>query len=170
MVVENKNVLEKLYPVSWGATTQFTTASHVVILLARRMVDTLAGSEYIFDVMENIQKLPQNVQKQKNEFYMAFRNKNFDLTDERKSFDWASKQTYIALANMMTSAALLEIDSCPMEGFDRDKFEKILFDEGILDSKHFGVSVMVAFGYRVKDVVVRKKTRGKMDDIVKWVK
>lgn len=169
-MVQNNNILEKLYPVSWGATTQFTAASHVVILLARRMADTLAGSEYICDVMENIQKLPKHIQKQKNDFYMAFRNNNFDLTDERKSFDWASKQTYIALANMMTSAALLEIDSCPIEGFDREKLEKILYDEEILDSEHFGVSVMVSFGYRVKDIVIREKTRGKMEEIVKWVK
>ena len=48
----------------------------------------------------------------------------------------------------MTSAALLNIDSCPMEGFDLDAVTQFLSDEGLMDEAHFAPSVMVAFGYR----------------------
>ena len=52
--------------------------------------------------------------------------------------DWSSKQTYIALGNMMTTAALLGIDSCPMEGFSLDTVTDILANKGILDTEQFG--------------------------------
>jgi len=170
VVIENKDLLNKLLPISWGAQGQFPTASHVVIILARKMIDTKASSDYIYHVMDQIQKLPEDVQKNKNEKFAAFQQNDFDLTDDRKLFDWACKQTYIALANMMTSAALLGIDSCPMEGIDRQQFEDILSQEKILDKKHFGVSVMVAFGYRAKNSNIHPKTRGKYSDVIEWVK
>ena len=49
---------------------------------------------------------------------------------------------------MMTAAALMNIDSCPMEGFDLDGVTELLEHEGIIDSNQFAPSVMVAFGYR----------------------
>lgn len=52
---------------------------------------------------------------------------------------------------MMTSAALLGIDSCPMEGFDLDKVTEILAEENVVDTEHFAPSVMVAFGYRKEE-------------------
>lgn len=70
----------------------------------------------------------------------------------------------------MTSAALLGIDSCPMEGFQREQFEKILDEEGLIDLEHFGVSVMVAFGYRAKDSNIHPKTRGNHSELIQWVK
>ena len=170
LVIQNKDLLNKLLPISWGAQGQFPTASHIVVILARKMIDTRAGSDYIFHVMRDIQKLPDEVQIGKNEKFAAFQKEDFDLTDERKLFDWACKQTYIALGNMMTSAALLGIDSCPIEGFDRTKFEDILSNEGILDKEHFGVSVISAFGYRAKNSNIYPKTRGAANDIIKWVK
>lgn len=169
LVVQNKDLLEKLRPISWGAQGQFPTASHVVIILARKMIDTKAHSEYIRHVMRDVQKLPEDVQRGKGEKFAAFQVDDFDLTDERKLFDWACKQTYIALGNMLTAAALLEIDSCPMEGFDRNKFEQILAEEALVDLNHFGVSVIAAFGYRAPNSTIHPKTRGEASDLIAWV-
>ena len=83
-------------------------------------------------------------------------------------FDWTSKQTYIALANMMTGAAMIGIDSCPIEGFDYPAVNRILADAGVFDPKEWGVSVMVTFGYRAKDI--KPKSRKPLDEIVSWVK
>lgn len=63
VVIENKDLLNKLLPISWGAQGQFPTASHVVIILARKMIDTKASSDYIYHVMDQVQKLPEDVQK-----------------------------------------------------------------------------------------------------------
>ncbi|MBD3799690.1 MAG: nitroreductase family protein, partial [Epsilonproteobacteria bacterium] len=59
--------------------------------------------------------------------------------------NWTAKQCYIALANMMTYAATLKIDTCPIEGFDKEEVEAILD----LEYGH-SVAVMCAFGYRLK--------------------
>ena len=49
---------------------------------------------------------------------------DFAIADNPRAFnDWAAKQTYIALANMMTAAALVGIDSTPMEGFQKENVE-----------------------------------------------
>ena len=67
---------------------------------------------------------------------------------------------------MMTVAALMQIDSCPIEGFNRDAVEEILIEEGILDIQHYGVSVMAGFGYRATEPP--QKTRESIASIVKW--
>lgn len=64
--------------------------------------------------------------------------------DEVLLENWTAKQCYIALANMMTYAATLKIDSCPIEGFDKEGVEAILD----LEYGH-SVAVICAFGYRV---------------------
>ncbi|WP_289845846.1 nitroreductase family protein, partial [Acinetobacter nosocomialis] len=54
--------------------------------------------------------------------YKALQEEDMKLLEnDRTLFDWCSKQTYIALANMLTGASALGIDSCPIEGFHYDK-------------------------------------------------
>lgn len=71
---------------------------------------------------------------------------------------------------MMTSAAQIGIDSCPIEGFDRDKIGEILEEEGIINREQFSTVVMVAFGYRAADTHVHEKTRQPIERVVHWVK
>lgn len=168
VIVQNNEIREKLKEFTWGAQKQLPTASHFVIILARKAVDTKAGSEYTQKVMEEIQRLPEEVIKMKSQFFKDFQERDFDLSDDRKLFDWASKQTYIALANMMTSAALIGIDSCPIEGFNRTEIEKILKNEKIIDDIHFAPACMVAFGFR-KEEPAMPKTRGDIKTLTKWV-
>ena len=87
--------------------------------------------------------------------------------DERALFDWCCKQTYIALGNMMSGAAMIGIDSCPIEGFDYEEVNRILAEAGAFDPQEWGVSVMVTFGYRARDISPR--SRKPIDEIVKWL-
>src|SRR5882724_13562515 len=57
---------------------------------------------------------------------------------------WARNQTYIALGNLLTSAALLGIDACPMEGFDRAQYDEILG----LNKQGLASAVIATLGYR----------------------
>lgn len=168
LVVQNKSLKEKLFPVSWGAQNSFSGASHFVILLGRKKVDTIYNSEYITKIMSEVQNLPEDVANQRKSAFESFEKNDFNLLEsDRAIFDWASKQTYIALANMLTAAAFLQIDSCPIEGFNIEKVEEILKNEGILDTEHFGVSVMASFGYRAKEP--HEKTRQPLNSIVQWI-
>jgi nitroreductase len=170
VVVQNMDLREKLKEFSWGAQKQLPTASHFVLLMVRKSSGTKAGSDYLKYMANDIEKLPQEVIDGKMKFYKKFQESDFDLTDDRKLFDWAGKQVYIPLANMMTAAAYIGIDSCPMEGFDREKIEEILSKEGIIDTNEFGLAVMVAFGYRSPNAEIFPKTRQPIDKVVEWIK
>lgn len=168
LVIQDANLREKLFPVSWGAQNSFNGASHFVIILARKKIDTIYNSEYITKIMSEVQNLPKDVADGRRAAFESFQKNDFNLLEnDRAIFDWASKQTYIALGNMLTAAAFLQIDSCPIEGFNIEKVEKILENEGILDTEHFGVSVMASFGYRAGEPY--EKTRQPLDAVVQWV-
>lgn len=170
LVIENQALKDKLFPISWGAQNSLNGASHFVILLARKKIDTLADAPYITHIMKDIKHMPQEVMDMMRQAYSNFQQNDFNLLEsDRAIYDWASKQTYIALANMMTTAAMLGIDSCPIEGFNSKAVEELLAAEGVLDSEHFGVSVMAGFGYRDEEPH-REKTRQALADIVTWVK
>jgi nitroreductase len=58
--------------------------------------------------------------------------------------EWAARQAYIALGNFMTAAAMLQIDTCPMEGFVPAEYDKILG----LPTRGLTSIVCCAAGYR----------------------
>ncbi|MGG2063921.1 NAD(P)H-dependent oxidoreductase [Bacillus sp. S14(2024)] len=170
VVIQNQELREKLLPVAWGAQKQLPTASHFVVILARKKEEMLYNSSYISNFMKNIQKLPEEVIAMMSGFYMKFQESDFQLLEsDRAMFDWASKQTYIALGNMMTAAAQIGIDSCPIEGFNPEKVNAVLKEEGIISDDTFGVSVLVAFGYRAEEPK-HDKTRQSMNQVVEWIK
>ncbi|MEC2078268.1 NAD(P)H-dependent oxidoreductase [Metabacillus fastidiosus] len=168
LVIENDNLKKKLKAVSWGAQGQIPTASHFVIILAR--TDARYDSEYVLDLQKNVKKVPDDVLQTLMPRYKDFQENDFHLFESKRAlFDWASKQSYIALGNMMTSAAQIGIDSCPIEGFNYDQVHEILKEEGLLEEAKYDISVMVAFGYRIHEPK-REKTRRSMDQVVQWVK
>lgn len=169
LVVQNRQLRDKLKEVSWGAQGQLPTASHFVIILARTIQDTKYDSEYVKNQMLNVHGYPEDVYENVLGAYKKFQEEDIKiLENERTMFDWASKQTYIALANMMTTAALLGIDSCPIEGFNYDQVQKILEEEDLLEGGRLAVSVMVAFGYRAHEPK-RAQTRRELKDVVQWI-
>jgi nitroreductase len=168
IVVQNPEIREKLLPLCWGAQKQLPTSSHFVIILARKLKGTRYDSEYIHNISKYVHMLPdESIEARKNR-YRDFQTNDFKLLDDdRYAFEWACRQTYIVLGNVMTAAAMMGIDSCPIEGFHKDKVESLLESECGLDLSEFGVSCMVSLGYRVKEQ--HKKTRQSMDSIAEWL-
>ncbi len=167
LVVQNSNIREKLKNLVWGGQGQLPTASHFVIILSRKKNSMAYGTDYIQHMLKDIKQLPEDVVELYNKFYEKFQKEDFKLSqDERALFDWSTKQTYIALANMMTGAAYMGIDSCPIEGFEIDKMRPFLENEMGIDTQEFDLSCMLALGYRKDEP--REKTRQSMDDIVQW--
>jgi nitroreductase len=138
-----------------------------MIILARKALGVKYDSSYIQHMLRDVKQMPEDVIGMINQFYEKFQKEDFKLLEsDRTLFDWASKQTYLALANMMTGAATKGIDSCPMEGFDVAMSEEFLKNELDIDTEAFGVSVMVAFGYRKSEP--RAKSRQNIEDITAW--
>ncbi|MTI11912.1 NAD(P)H-dependent oxidoreductase [Sansalvadorimonas verongulae] len=168
LVVQNMELREKLKPLCQGAQGQLPTASHFVVILARKESGMHHTSEYVKNHMVEVEKLPEEIAEMKGGFYRQFQEEHFQLTESpRAMFDWACKQTYIALGNMMTSAALVGIDSCPVEGFDRESVERLMVENNLFNPEEYGVSVMVAFGYRA-DEPPFAKTRSEHEQLVQW--
>ncbi|NWK85341.1 NAD(P)H-dependent oxidoreductase [Staphylococcus sp. GSSP0090] len=165
VVIQNREIRDKLKAISWGAQGQLDTASHFVLILARKNVTS--QSDFVQHMIRNVKKYSEASIPATEKKFDDFQT-NFHINDNDQSLlEWARKQTYIALGNMMTSAALLNIDSCPIEGFDLDAVTQFLSEEGIIDETHFAPSVMVAFGYRETDP--KAKVRQTQDDIVEWL-
>lgn len=113
--------------------------------------------------------MPSETVEMMQGFFNQFAATDFAIADNPRPFnDWASKQTYIALANMMTAAALIGVDSTPMEGFQKENVEKLLSEKGFINLDEYRVSIMAAFGYRAGEPR-RAKTRQAAGDVVQWV-
>lgn len=167
VVIQNQQLRSELKTVTWGAQGQLPTASHYVAILCLK--DGMRyDSSHITHMMRDVQGLSPEMMEKKRERFRAFQKENGLLETPKTLFDWAVKQAYIALGNMMTAAALLGIDSCAIEGGNMSAVDKILAEYGLLDNGRYGVGVMVAFGYRQNEP--SEKTRQKPEEVIVWVK
>ncbi|WP_419843685.1 NAD(P)H-dependent oxidoreductase [Actinobacillus pleuropneumoniae] len=154
VVIQNQELRNKLKPVAWGMAAQMDAASH--------------DSEYFKKALEQRGLTAEEMEKTLA-LYKQFHVEDIKIAgNERALFDWCSKQTYIALGNMMSGAAMIGIDSCPIEGFNYDAVNKILAEAGAFDPNEYGVSVMATFGYRAG--AIAPKSRKPIEEIVSWIK
>ncbi|MGM0213883.1 NAD(P)H-dependent oxidoreductase [Enterococcus sp. AZ109] len=166
LLVESQKVKDDLQEIAWGARNSLNGASHFLIVLARK--NLTGNSSHVKHMVEDVFGVPYSETSPQTIFFNNFQKDDFGLTDERSLFDWASKQTYIPLANMMTTAAYLGIDSVPIEGFNKEAVENYLSEKNIIDLDEFGVSYMAGFGYRAQEVPEKK--RQNMSDIYDVIK
>ena len=133
LLLKNEKMKEDFKEFAWGGINSLNGASHIVIVLAKKGVT--ADSKHMAHMLKDVKKVSGEVENIIKEKFHDFQKNHFKLLEnERVLFDWASKQTYIALGNMMTTAAFLGIDSCAIEGFEKDKAEKYLSEKGLLNT------------------------------------
>jgi len=140
IVITDKEMRAKLLPHSWGQT-QVTQCSHYVIFAAITKID-----EAYIDA--NLARTAE-VRGVTAESLAGFR-KMLTGTLIQGGYgtpEWAARQAYIALGNFMTSAAMLQIDTCPMEGFSPAEYDKVLG----LPARGLTSVVCCAAGYRSPD-------------------
>jgi len=137
-IISNKEIREKLKPFSWGQN-QITDASHLVVFANQIDFDSKLIEDYLTKVSET-RNIPLEGLKEYSDF---MKSKLLDLPSETKN-TWTAKQTYIALGNLMQAAAELKIDTCPIEGFESEKYNEILG----LTEKGLTATVVLPIGYR----------------------
>ncbi len=83
--------------------------------------------------------------------------------DKEKQKEWASRQVYIALGQLMASAAVLSVDACPLEGIVPTQYDDILSLKGT----GYDTVVACAVGFRSKDdkLSAAKKIRYSAEDL-----
>jgi len=140
LVITNEDLKAKLRPACWNQV-QITSCSHLVVVLA--------GIESVKIESGEVEKrfARRNMPKESLNMYMDLYAKHLaqTLNSDENIYCWTARQTYIAAANMMSGAAYIGIDSCPIEGFEKEKVEEILE----LDTKEFQVAMLLPFGYRL---------------------
>ena len=161
LVLENEELKKRILKDSWGGST-IAHASHTVFLLSQ--TKSLMTQEYLNNFMKEVQALPPERVEDRGRKFNQFITEDFKITDERGFVDWASKQTYIVATNMMIAAAMMGLDSCPIEGFNMERVEQTLANDYQIETDLYKPSLMITFGYR--DEPQREKTRRDLKDIV----
>ena len=142
VIVTDQSVKDRLVPHSWNQK-QPAQCSHFVVFAAKASVSEADVDHYLAYTAE-----VRGIPVQSLDFFRKMLVG--DLVQGPRSkmqHEWATRQAYIALGNFMTSAALLGIDTCPMEGIDPVQYDTILD----LPARGYHAVVACAAGYRAAD-------------------
>lgn len=139
IIVQNSEIRQKLRAVSWDQG-QVTDASHLVVFTYRETIDHAYIDSYINSIAAT-----RGIAADKLEGYRQMIISDL-VAGPRASIipTWAQRQVYIALGFLLESAAVLDIDACPLEGLDPAAYDKILGLEG----SGYKTIVAAAVGYR----------------------
>lgn len=158
LVIENKKLRNELLAPAYYQK-QVVDASHLLVFCVQ--TDVLdADVDAHFDNVTSIRETPESILAPYRSDLKLF----MKGLSQHERIEWSIKQAYIALGNIMTVCALEEIDSCPMEGFENDKFDSIL---GLNDLNLKSV-LLLPIGYRAEDDMFAnfKKVRKLVDESV----
>ena len=159
LVITNQELKEKLKPVCWNQV-QITTCSHLVVVLA-----AIEAVKPEFGEVERKFKRREMPQEKLDMYLNLYANHlKQTLSSDENIYAWTTKQTVFAIENMMMAAAIKGIDSCPIEGFEKEKVEEILG----LDTTKYQLAVVVPFGYRLNEQSTQQ--REPFSKIVEFIK
>ena len=155
--VETPEIREKLVSVSWNQN-QVKDASHLIVFARPLLVNPEAVEKWANHFAEE-RKMEDD---KKHRFQDMINNYLKTLTKQQLSH-WLDKQLYIALGNLMTVCAVEGIDTCPMEGFQPEEYDKILG----LNKIGLASVVVCPIGYRADNDTYRTqpKVRFSKDDL-----
>jgi len=139
-VVEDPALRAKLKAASWDQT-QIVDADKLVVFAVKKDFGA-ADVERFVERISEVRRLPKEVLEGYKKMMLA----SASLPPERVAA-WLIRQVYIALGVFLTSAAALGVDACPMEGFDKDKYDEILG----LPAKGWNAVVVATAGHRAAD-------------------
>jgi len=139
LLINNAAKRAELLPHSWNQK-QVVDASHYIVFTARTKM-TEADVDKLIQHTSQTRHIPA-------ESLNSYRGMMVgDLVNGPRSkmaHEWATRQAYIALGNLMTCAAVLGVDTCPMEGFSPPDYDRVLG----LENSGYAAVVCCALGYR----------------------
>lgn len=139
LVVQDGAKRAALLPHSWGQK-QVVDCSHFVVFVARTEMKE-ADINRLITRISSVRGLPA----ESLNFYRDMMLGDIVKGPRGKiAHEWAARQSYIALGNLMTAAAMLGVDACPMEGLVPSEYDKILD----LPGTGYATVVACALGYR----------------------
>jgi nitroreductase len=157
LVIEDKALRAKLLPHAYNQS-QIVDADKLVLFLVKKDAGPADVQRFI-DRISEVRRLPVEMLEGYKQTILG----SVSLPPEKVEA-WLTRQVYIALGNFLTSAALLGVNACPMEGFDKDKFDEILG----LHAQGWKAVVIATAGVRAADdgFAKSKKVRFPKADLV----
>ena len=158
VIVKNEVMRGQLLKAAYNQR-QIVDASHLVVLCIKDHIQP-DDIDALYDNVIQLRQTPKTIlEPYRNDLKMMMQN----MSQEEQQ-EWSIKQVYIAIGNLMTVCAVERIDSCPMEGFDRAKYDAILN----LKEKGLKSVLLLPVGYRSKDDMFSefKKVRKNLHDAV----
>lgn len=141
LVVEDAAIRQQLREAAYGQA-QLTDASQVIVFATETKIDEALVNKYV-DLIAATRQLSLD---KLEPYQQVIAGKVNRLAHEQK-INWSNKQAYIGLGVLLTAAADLGIDACPMEGFDAAKFDEILG----LNKLGLTTTVIAPVGFRADD-------------------
>lgn len=167
LVLKDPAILTALAEIVWGGKKQLPSASEVLLFVNRK--DIRFDSEFIRYMVKDVRQLPTDMLSMYMPLIQQHQEVDFALLDDQRYLhDWAGKQAYLALANVMSAAASIGIDSCPIEGFTMAAVSDLLADFKVIDPALQEPAVFCALGYRLA-APTREKTRRPLHELVQFV-
>jgi nitroreductase len=162
IIVQNSEIRKKLTPAAYGQA-QIESCSHLVIVTHLKVMN----EQYIENFIKNTAKTRGTTEESLKDYQQMIIG---DLVKGPRSTiisPWSARQAYIAMGAFITAASLLDIDVCPMEGFNSSQFDDIL---NLTNTKYTAVSILAA-GYRATDdnYQFAKKVRTDKDNLIKII-
>lgn len=157
LIVENPELRAQIQPAAWGQS-QIIEASHLIIFANMINLGEAEIDNYIANIAETRGIPAENIQG-----YGDFMKSKIITLSENDKNNWTSKQTYLALGNLLNAAAELKIDATPMEGFEPEKVNAILG----LNEKGLNASLIATIGYRHEEDATQhnKKVRKSKEEL-----
>jgi nitroreductase len=159
-VVTDPAVKAQLPAHSWGQR-QPQDCSHMAVLALKADLGEADIDRYLSRIGEVRGQAVESLAGLKRVMMGSLTDPPFDVNE------WAARQVYIALGQFMACAALLGVDTCPMEGIDPVKYDEVL---GI-GAQGYRTVVGCAAGYRAADdkYAQTPKVRFKTEDVVQRI-
>lgn len=157
LVVQDENVKAQFKEAGYNQS-QFTEASEIFVFAHQ----TDFGPELVDSYIAHAERIQGLETGSLEDYANTMKGSLLPLPQEAKA-GWTARQTYIAIGNLLSAAAIHKIDACPMEGFDASKFDEIL---DLKKDKLHAIAV-VAVGYRSEDDKYQhcKKVRRPQDEL-----
>jgi len=158
LIISNKEVQKKLRELSMDQQ-QVDTASHVMVICIEDKVDKEFIDNY-FKRVKHLRETPDEIIKPFQNFLVD----DFKKKAVEEIHAWAINQAYLALGTLLTVCAAEEIDACPMEGFEPEKYDDFLS----LHDKNLRSVLVLPVGYRSQEDMFSKfkKVRRPLDEVI----
>lgn len=161
-VVENPEIRQQLLEHSWKQA-QVVDASHLVVFAIRKDLGAEDVDRYV-NRMAEVQGIPAENLAGFGGMVKGFMAKPPYPLDMD---GWATRQVYIALGQFMTTAAMMGIDTSPLEGFVPSKYDEVLQ----LGDQGYASVVVCGAGYRSHDdkYAEKPKVRYPTAEVVEYI-